>query len=214
MLNKFERYIIDDVRTFFMDHNNSTTIPDSETELARLLASRNMILNTARSCVGTMEILWKQQKDFSSWHIPFYLLAATALELYAKLVIAEEEKKNGTSVQQIEKRFRDLSHNLDTIYSSEGVGNAFLSACGISTVFKTEERDLLAYHYDFHTGDDYPVYVYHLESLRYGLLAGARSNAGLPGWQIEKLLALCQKVAESAQSTLVTRPLVMPQSST
>ena len=147
----------------------------SQYNIPYVIVTQNMMQNAARSCVETMETLSKEnQTKLTSWHVPFYILAATALELFPKIVLSRG-KTNGEPIPQIIKEFRKFGHKLDLLYSDKGIGNEFLSRAGISKVVKVVDQDQFVYRFDFYrNGADAPVQVYDMESLRYGFMAGIK----------------------------------------
>ena len=65
----------------------------------------------------------------------------------------------------------------------------------ISKVRKVDNKKLLVFRYEFITNyQEEPIYVYDLESLRYGLISKKRRNASFVGYQLILLLKLCQNV--------------------
>lgn len=170
----------------------------NESKESNVIITQNMMTNAARGCVQTMEILLKKNElDLTSWHIPFYILATTALELFPKIVLSHNEQYSG-SVSQITKKFKDFGHNLDDIYSKKGVGCEFLKMAGISRVLKVVDQDNFVYRFDFYQDEkSQAIQVYDMESLRYGLMTNNKSNASTVAYQFDELLSLCTSV-ESA----------------
>lgn len=160
-----------------------------------------MMQNAARSSVQTMEtLLSKNRLDLTSWHVPFYILATTALELFPKVALSRN-RQNGEPIPEIIKEFKRLGHKLDALYSSEVVGDDFLLRAGISKVVKVVDQDQFVYRFDFYqNGSNVPIQVYDMESLRYGFMAGIKSNAGIIAYQFDDLLKLCQLVEKAAIS--------------
>jgi len=89
-----------------------------------------MMNNFARSCLKSMEILEKDH-GLSDWHLPFYLLAATCLELFAKITIFKKMDRDGKSFKEIEKELKKYNHNLYKLYNVSSVGANFLSGSNI-----------------------------------------------------------------------------------
>jgi len=148
-----------------------------------------MMMNFARGCKETMKIL-EQNNSISDWHLPYYLLAVTFLELSAKLVLMKQF--NAESFYNLEKRFKKLDHNLDKIYSKELITDKFLSHARISNVQLFIKDGI--FRYDFYLLDkDTPVYVYDAESIKYALLS-KKENFGFIAYQTHDLLQLCEDV--------------------
>ena len=166
------------------------------TEISKARASLNMMRHTAQSSVRTMKILNEEHSEsFTEWHLPYYILAITALELLAKIVLIKD-KTGSTSLSEIDDLLRNFNHHIDVMYSERGVGRTFLECVGIDRVEKVENKDLHVYHYAIYMIDDLnqPIYAYDMESLRYGLISARKSNAAFVGYQSDKLLKLCQHV--------------------
>ncbi len=174
-------------------HNSQYNIP-------YVIVTQNMMKNAARSCVKTMEVLLKEnEQKLTSWHVPFYILATTALELFPKIVLSHS-KQNGESVPQIVKEFKKFGHNLDVLYSDKGVGNSFLQRAGISKVLKVIDKNEFIYRFDFYRDQTTrPIRVYDMESLRYGFMAGIKSNADIVAYQFDELLNLCNSVENATK---------------
>ena len=166
----------------------------SQYNIPRVLVTQNMMLNAALGCNRSMEILKNEHPlEMTFWHIPYYILGATALELCAKVVLTRRHA-DGTHARAIETQLKKLGHNLDQIFSNNILGKAFLEAANILEVEKVNDEDSFIYRYDFHSNNRQPVYVYDAESLKYGLMAGSRSNAGFVAYQFDDLLQLCHRV--------------------
>lgn len=170
-----------------------------------VIITQNMMINGARGCVQTMRILLeKNQLELTSWHIPFYILATTALELFPKIVLSHNEQYRG-SVFQITKKFKVFGHKLNDIYSKKGVGCEFLKMAGISRVLEVVDQDKFVYRFDFHRDEkSQSIQVYDMESLRYGLMTNNKSNANTVAYQFDELLDLCASV-ESASNNIINK---------
>lgn len=146
-----------------------------------------------------MEIFLRDSSPkLTTWHVPFYILATTALELFPKIVLSRLQQ-NGEPIPQIIKAFKKFGHKLDLIYSSKGVGDDFLLKTRISKVVKVSDQDQFVYRFDFyHNEAGRPIQIYDMESLRYGFMAGEKSNAGIVAYQFDELLSLCQSVEKAA----------------
>jgi hypothetical protein len=177
-------------------------MPEETPALATTVITKTMMSHAARSCVSTMEILNTQHgNELSTWHLPYYLLAATALELFPKLYLAKVKEKDNTGAADIESYLRSLGHDLEHLYSEEIIGQEFLLRAHIKKVETVKKGQLLTFFYSFHTDfSQYPIQVYHLESLRYGAMAGQRTNAGFAAWQFDELLELCKNVQLAERS--------------
>lgn len=164
-------------------------------DLDNLIVSFGMMQNTARGCLKTMEILLdeKNQEYTTSWHVPFYILASTALELFAKMaIIKNKEKSNNFS--EIIVELKKFDHKLDLLYSADAVGLDFLQKADISKVLKNN-IDQFVFRYDFYRKPgSIPIQVYDLESLRYGFLSGNKSNAAFVAYQFNDLLEVCKQI--------------------
>lgn len=165
----------------------SYILPDKDI----VMVTKPMMINMARSCVRSMEILDKDHNT-SDWHLPFYLLAFTALESFGKLIFLENRKHELTGPDIILKEFRNISHQLDVLYSKPQVDDQFLNTSNITRVKR--ESGYLIFHYKFYVSEKDPVLIYHPESLRYGLLAKEKSNAGFIAFQFPEVLQLCRDV--------------------
>jgi hypothetical protein len=173
---------------------------DRAEEIAKVPITRNMMLNAARGCIGTMEILnTEHSSKLGTWHVPYYLLAATGLELFPKIYLAHKKEKTGSSADEIEEYLRKLGHDLEKLYSVDVVGADFLARAGIKNVQRVESGPLLTFRYDFITDHAVPIQVYHLESLRYGLMTGGLANVSIIAYQFDELLEVCQKVQLAAR---------------
>jgi hypothetical protein len=147
-----------------------------------------------------MEILnTKHGSELGTWHVPYYLLAATSLELFPKLYLAHKREKEGCDADQIEEYLRKLGHDLEKLYSTEVLGADFLLRSGIKKVQRVKSGPLLTFRYDFVTDHTVPIQVYHLESLRYGLMTGGLANASIVAYQFDELLELCQRIQLAAR---------------
>ncbi len=157
----------------------------------------------ARSSIKTMETLNDEHSTtFGEWHLPYYVLAVTALELLAKVVLIRG-KAEGMDIKDIDKHLRKFGHDLSKLYSADAIGDAFLQKVGISKVERVENKDQFVFHYAFYSSKDpdKPIYVYDMESLRYGLISENKSNAGFVGWQTDQLLELCKTVQTAELET-------------
>ncbi len=151
-----------------------------------------MMLNTARGCLETMKIV-KVDHRIGYWHLPFYILGATCLELFPKVLLLKKMRREGKTIEAMDTGLRNLSHHLERIYSKELIGSDFLSRANILDVKVVIQSGV--YRYDFYRNNvEQPVYVFHPESMRYGLIAGNRSNLGYPAYQTDDLLDLCNSV--------------------
>ncbi len=163
-----------------------------------LVVSELMIRNVARGCLESMEILNREHSsEFSTWFLPYYLLGVNALELFPKLHLIKKNINISADSKDVEKHFRKLSHKLEQIYSETNMGRSFLDKAGIQSVQKIEDKELFIFRYEFLMTSGDIVLVYHPESIRYGLLASTKSNAGYAAYQSNKLLDLCRGVADA-----------------
>ncbi len=174
----------------------------SERELtffeAQPVVVRQMLLNVARSSVETMRIV--RRENAFSWHLPFYLLGSTSLELFAKLVIFTKEINEGKSVSEAEEKLKSYNHHLHKLYSDKGVGKEFLENAKIISVTEEKKGDVY-FRYEFFTNSNEPIVVYHPESIRYGLLSEKYANMSFIGYQTDLLMELCEEVERAAFSS-------------
>ncbi len=155
-----------------------------------------MMRLSARSSIKTMEILKKDHSEnFSDWHLPYYILAVTALELFAKVVLIRVWAE-GVEVSETEKQLRKFGHDLSKLYSQDGIGLEFLERVGILRVERVQDTSQFVFYYAVYLAGEPndPVYVYDMESLRYGLMSDYKSNAGFVAYQTDKILGLCENI--------------------
>lgn len=157
-----------------------------------------MMRLSARSCIKTMETLNNNHSiTFSEWHLPYYILAVTALELLAKVILIRGWTE-GVDIFQTDKFLKKFGHDLSQLYSKEALGTSFLQNVGILKVEKVQNLEHFIFHYSVFLIEDpdNPIYVYDTESLRYGLMSAGKSNAAFVAYQTNKLLKLCESVRD------------------
>ena len=159
-----------------------------------------MMLNFARSCLASMEILTKSD-DFSNWHLPFYFLAVTSLESSAKLTLFKRMEKEGKAFEKIEAELRRHSHNIFKLYSPEIIGFNFLSRSNILKVDVIEVGELIFRYHFFVNDQKDPIYVYDAESMKYGLMS-KKENASFVAYQTSPILKLCKDVFRAMTSDI------------
>ncbi len=162
-----------------------------------------MMRLSARSSIKTMETLNKDHpENFSEWHLPYHILAVTALELLAKVVLIRGWAE-GVEVSETDKHLRKFGHDLSKLYSQEEIGTEFLERVGILRVEKVQNPGQFVFHYAVYLIDEPndPIYVYDMESLRYGLISEYKSNAEFVAYQTDKLLELCKSVQDAELRT-------------
>lgn len=162
-----------------------------------------MMRLAARASIKTMETLnTEHPTTFGEWHLPYYILAVTALELLAKVLLIRGWAE-GVDIPEIDKYLRKFGHDLSKLYSKDALGETYLQRIGISRVEKVENQDQFVFHYAFYTATapEKPVYVYEMESLRYGLISENKSNAGFVAYQTDQLLELCKNVQKAELET-------------
>lgn len=168
-------------------------------EKDRAEISQKMLRNSALSCFETMDII-NSNDDVSKWHLPFYLLASTGMELFAKFILMKRKILEGKSLLEIERSLRFFSHDLSKLYSEEGLGREFMSRVGILNVIKIADKNKLNFSYDFYiTGEKSEIlHIYDQESIKYGLMSDNKPNSGIVAYQFDEVLKLCKNIASNA----------------
>ncbi len=167
-------------------------------ESEKLNATELMMINTAMSCIGTMKIL-KDNQHMEVWHKSYYILAVTCLELFPKVFLLRKMRKEGKDKIKINSEFRRIKHNLEKLYSENKLGSIFLLKSNITSVRRIRRDGISRYEFIINNVID-PIYIFDLESIRYGLLA-KEENSLYPAWQSDKLLNLCESVFLALKQT-------------
>lgn len=177
------------------------------------LPFRAGMYRTADECIRSMRILLafddqRRKFRFSTNDRSIHLLAALALELYAKVLIFSREIKSGKDIKAVSKSIEKFGHDLSKLYSKDGIGNYLSRKCGIRKVkvfqrthgYRPGNYPLSSFGYLFELygrKDDWDrdVLVHDLESVRYGLLARSpKEQTDVHLLNPGRLLELCMRV--------------------
>lgn len=149
----------------------------------------------ARECVS---VLKKMDIHSSETSFAYHFLISNALELYGKsFMCLRWNKEDDFDKEEITKRAFVFGHDLDRIYHYQGVGKEFLSVAGIKnvTLKNPKKYNISQYFFKFHMIDNSDVYIFHTESLRYGVLTKKRNDFLPP--PAKNLLDLCESVEKA-----------------
>lgn len=157
--------------------------------------------NAAKNYVRSMEIL-DENAPISDWHLSYYLLATTSLEVSAKLFLFNKVMPDFENLSDIEKKLRSFDHDLSKIYSPETIDIKFLHKAKISKVVKKVTTGIFLYDFKLIEDGAEPIHVYDAESIKYGLMTD-KKNLGFVGYQHKELLKLCQNALNATLSLLM-----------
>lgn len=152
---------------------------------------------TAEQCILTMKILYEFENQPLYLNYSIQILAATSLELLAKDLIFYRMIKAGENLTKIRETLKNFGHNLQKLYSNEGVGVYFSKKSGIRNIsIKRYSGNLFPqYYYEFTLYKrSEPLKIYDSESIKYGLLSVTKANKILVGKETRELLKLCERV--------------------
>lgn len=160
-------------------------------EKQKQIVTELMMDNFVHTSLASMKILHKNH-PMPSWHLPFYLLAATNLELCVKIFLLGTMERQGKTIREMHSYLQGQGHDLSSLYSHSVAGPYFLSKAKISEVKIYKESDDGLFRYDFYrVGSKDVIQVYDPESLKYGLMA-KRVNVAFVAYQTDLLLKMCE----------------------
>lgn len=161
-----------------------------------LLLARHLTYKFANDCLNLMRMVEKENPQEITGS--FLFLASNALELYAKsFMCLRWEKQDKLTIEEVKKRAYSFGHDLDRMYHYQGVGEEFLRSAGIQKVFLNNRQGksgIKSYKFDFITSSGL-VYVYAVESLRYGNLTPKQNFFTL--FNPSSLIQLCESAKEA-----------------